>query len=139
MPAKNIYHDAVVDALKADGWTITDDPLRITIGVRRLYVDLGAERTPVGAEKGDRRIAVEVQSFLGDSDIENLQHAVGQYAMYRVLLTHTESDRVLYLAIPGEVYTGILSEPVGRVVIADLGIRLLVFDNATRRITRWTS
>jgi hypothetical protein len=26
VPAKNIYHDAVVDALTADGWTITHDP-----------------------------------------------------------------------------------------------------------------
>jgi hypothetical protein len=107
-------------------------PLRITIGVRRLYVDLGAERTPLGAEKGDQRIAVEVQSFLGDSDIENLQHAIGQYVLYRVLLAHTEPDRVLYLAIPGDVYSGILSEQVGQIAIADLGIRLLVFDNATR-------
>jgi hypothetical protein len=139
MPAKNIYHDAVVDALKADGWTITDDPLRITVGVRRLYVGLGAERTPLGAEKGDQRIAVEVQSFLGDSDIENLQHAVGQYAMYRVLLARTEPERTLYLAIPGDVYSGILSEQVGQIVIADLGIRLLVFDGTTRRITQWTS
>jgi hypothetical protein len=29
MPARNIYHDAVVQALTADGWTITDDPLRL--------------------------------------------------------------------------------------------------------------
>jgi hypothetical protein len=29
MSAKNIYHDAVVQALTADGWTITDDPLRL--------------------------------------------------------------------------------------------------------------
>jgi hypothetical protein len=139
VPAKNIYHDAVVEALKADGWTITADPLRITVGVRRLYVDLGAERSTLGAEKGNRRIAVEVQSFLGDSDIENLQHAVGQYVLYRVVLAHTEPDRVLYLAIPGSVYSGILSEQVGLIVVADLGIKLLVFDGATQRITQWTS
>ena len=27
MPVRNIYHDIVVRALAADGWTITDDPL----------------------------------------------------------------------------------------------------------------
>jgi XisH protein len=27
VPARNIYHDTVVQALTADGWTITDDPL----------------------------------------------------------------------------------------------------------------
>lgn len=31
MPAKNVYHDAVRDALVADGWTI-DDPLRLQVG-----------------------------------------------------------------------------------------------------------
>ena len=32
MPAKNIDHDAVRDALIADGWTITDDPLYVPFG-----------------------------------------------------------------------------------------------------------
>ncbi|MFN9868505.1 MAG: element excision factor XisH family protein, partial [Pseudanabaena sp.] len=27
MPAKDIYHDNVCNALIKDGWTITDDPL----------------------------------------------------------------------------------------------------------------
>ena len=50
MPAKNLYHDAVVDTLTADGWTITDDPLRLKVGERDLLVDLGAERPLIGAE-----------------------------------------------------------------------------------------
>lgn len=60
MPAKNIYHDAVVEALVADGWTITADPLSAVVGLRRLHVDLAAERTAVGAERAGERIAVEV-------------------------------------------------------------------------------
>lgn len=78
MPAKNIYHDAVVHALIADGWTITDDPLRISFGNRDLYVDLGAERMTIGAAKGEQRIAVEIQSFLNPSPVRDLQEAVGQ-------------------------------------------------------------
>src|SRR5262249_17067085 len=76
MPAKNIYHDAVVHALIADGWTITDDPLTISFGTRDLYVDLGAERSRIGAEKGEQRIAVEIQSFLKRSPLRDLQEAV---------------------------------------------------------------
>ena len=52
MSAKNIYHDAVVVALIADGWTITHDPLTIKVGDRNLHIDLGAERTP--SEPGRR-------------------------------------------------------------------------------------
>ena len=43
MPARNVYHDAVIRALVADGWTITDDPLKLEYGDRKLYVDLAAE------------------------------------------------------------------------------------------------
>lgn len=60
MPAKNIYHDAVVEALKADGWTITADPHGLVIGRRRLYVDLASERTALAADRAGERIAVEV-------------------------------------------------------------------------------
>ena len=79
VPAKNVYHDAVIIALVADGWTITDDPLRLEYGDRNLYVDLGAERATLGAERTGRRIAVEMQSFLGLSPVRDLEEAVGQY------------------------------------------------------------
>jgi hypothetical protein len=103
MSARNVFHAAVREALVADGWTITDDPLTLRVGLRRLYVDLAADRDRLGAERDGRRIAIEVQSFLGDSDIENLHHAVGQYAVYRVLLARNDSTRVLYLAVSAEV------------------------------------
>src|SRR5690349_20339752 len=108
MPAKNIYHDAVVAALRADGWTITADPHQLVIGRRRLFVDLGAERAALAAEKGDERIAVEVQSFLSNSDIDDFHHAIGQYVVYRAALRALDSGRILYLAVPEEVYIGII-------------------------------
>jgi hypothetical protein len=75
--ARNIYHDAVVHALTADGWTITDDPLRLEIGDRKLYVDLGAEQRAVAAERAGRKIAVEIHSFLGRSPVRDLQRRLG--------------------------------------------------------------
>ena len=39
--AKDIYHNTVRTALEKDGWIITDDPLRLIIGRRGFYVDLG--------------------------------------------------------------------------------------------------
>lgn len=139
MPAKNVYHDAVVAALGSDGWTVTHHHLRISFGVRKLYVDLGAERGTVGAEKDDQRIAVEVQSFLSPSDIEDLQHAVGQFVLYRLLLAQTDPNRILYLAVPDDVYTGIPSEPLGQLVIAGVPLRLVTIDPTTQRVIRWIS
>jgi hypothetical protein len=36
MPAKDLYHDIVVEALKVEGWSITDDPLFLAFGGRSL-------------------------------------------------------------------------------------------------------
>ena len=55
MPAKDIYHDAVRNALIKEGWTITDDPLILSIGKRDLFVDLGAEKL-ITAEKDHQKI-----------------------------------------------------------------------------------
>ena len=52
MPADDTIKQPVVNALIKDGWTITHDPYRIEIGTDNLYVDLGAERALLGAERG---------------------------------------------------------------------------------------
>lgn len=139
MPAKNIYHNAVVHALVADGWTITDDPLRLSFGSRDLYVDLGAERTTIGAEKGEQRIAVEVQSFLNRSVVRDLEEAVGQYEIYRTVLVRSEPDRLLYLAVPRYTFETVLAEQFGQLIISELHLRLLVFDDLRERVIQWIS
>jgi hypothetical protein len=137
VPAKNIYHDAVVHALTADGWTVTDNPLRVSFGGKDLYVDLGAERLTIAAERGNERIAVEIQSFLNPSPVRDLQEAVGQYDIYRALLTRTEPGRRLYLAVPRRVYLGLLTEEFGQFIITQLQLRLLVFDHQQKKVIQW--
>ncbi len=138
MPAKNIDHDAVRDALVADGWTITDDPLKVQYGNRRVYVDLGDERA-LAAERDGRRIAIEIQSFVCDSHMDSLHHAVGQYCVYRVILARTKAERELYLAVSEETHGEALSDQIGLAVIADLDIKLLIFDPMSRRVVEWKS
>ena len=137
MPAKNVYHAAVLDALRADGWTITHDPLTISYGGKDLFVDLGAERATIGAEKGNERIAVEIQSFLSPSPLRDLQEAVGQFDVYRAVLEQTEPMRVLYLAVPQRVYNGLLVEAFGQLIVARLGLRLLVFAEDEKKVLKW--
>ncbi|HEY9609858.1 element excision factor XisH family protein [Allocoleopsis sp.] len=98
MPAKDIYHNAVVQSLKADGWTITHDPLYIAYGSRDLFVDLGAEREAIAAQKEGQKIAVEIKSFLSPSPVHDLQDAVGQYDIYRSVLLEVEPERLLSVA-----------------------------------------
>ena len=135
MPAKDTYHDAVRSALIKDGWTITDDPFRLVLGERDFYVDLGAERV-VAAEKAGRRIAVEIKSFLGASQIRDLELALGQFLLYRSILEEQDPDRVLFLAIPDEP-AGILDESVGKLLIAKQLVQAMVFDPQKEEILRW--
>jgi hypothetical protein len=139
MPAKNIYHHAVVHALTADGWTITDDPLTISYGGRDLFVDLGAERLTIGAEKGEQRIAVEIQSFLNRSAVRDLEEAVGQFVVYRTVLEQSEPDRLLFLAVPRHVFETVLAERFGQLIVSQLRLRLLVFDDQQERVVQWIS
>jgi XisH protein len=126
MPAKDKYHDALRSALVKDGWTITDDPLRLVWGKRDFYVDLGAERI-VAAEKAGKRIAVEVKSFLSNSQMHDLELALGQFLLYRSILEMQEPDRLLFLAVPDEP-AEILDEPIGQLLVGKHLIQALVFD-----------
>jgi hypothetical protein len=137
MPARDRLHQHVRNALVADGWTITHDPLHLQWGKKDMFVDLGAERF-LGAEKGDRRIAVEVKSFLGPSLMEDLEKALGQFVLYDDVLGSLDADRTLYLAVSERVYEDLFEEPVGQLLLAKRRIRLLVFSTQAEVIRRWT-
>ena len=139
MPAKDLHHNIVIEALKADGWTITHDPLYLGYGRRDLWADLGAEKQPIAAEKQGEQIAVEIKGFLSQSPVDDLQDALGQYNMYREVLAEQEPDRVLYLAIPKAAWEGIFSEELGQLMIERQHLRLIVFDVKTERIIKWIS
>jgi len=138
VPARNIYHDAVVRALTADGWTITHDPLTLSFGGKDLFVDLGAERAALAAEKEGRRIAVEIQHLLGRSLVRSLEEAVGQYRIYRAVLEEREPGRLLYMAVTDRVSGELLAEQFGQFVVERLRLRIMVFDEHQQRVVRWT-
>ena len=136
MPARDLHHDVVVQALIADGWIITDDPLRLAYGARDVYVDLAAE-LPIAAERDGQRIAVEVKSFSGASNIRDLELAVGQFVLYREILARMDAGRHLYLAVTVNIYETLFQEPIGQLMIETQSLRLLVFDPGIERIKRW--
>ena len=75
MPAKDIFHEAVRKGLEKEGWVITDDPLKLQVGGVEMYVDLGAEKI-IAAEKDGEKIAVEIKSFIGSSNISEFHTAI---------------------------------------------------------------
>lgn len=137
MPARDTYHDIVVRALEHDGWTITADPLRLTYGQRDFYVDLAAEHATVAAERGQRKIAVEIKSLGDRSPMRAFEHAIGQFVVYRMVLQEHEPERQLYLAIPEAMYQSLLTDGLGELAVRHLGLCLFTFDLTTERIVQW--
>lgn len=75
--ARDAFHQQVKDALVKDGWKITHDPFTIRIStVTKLQIDLAAENA-IAAERASEKIAVEIKSFIGDSDISSFHMALG--------------------------------------------------------------
>lgn len=136
MPAKDIYHDCVKNALIKDGWLITHDPLSLKIGKKDIFIDLAAEKL-LAAEKQGRKIAVEVKSFVGISEVEDLKNALGQYILYEKILQRIDPERIIYLAIRNTVFNKIFTEEIGSILLEDNTIKLIVFDSQTEAITKW--
>ncbi|MDA0269240.1 MAG: XisH family protein [Cyanobacteria bacterium] len=136
MPAKDLYHDTVKVALMKDGWTITQDPLSLRFGKKDFFIDLGAERL-LAAEKNREKIAVEVKSFIGPSEIKDLENALGQFVLYQNALSILEPDRALFLAIREAVYVDLFEEAIGQLLLQRNLLQIVSFDPDQEVIIRW--
>ncbi|MDJ1174633.1 element excision factor XisH family protein [Roseofilum capinflatum] len=134
--AKDIYHETVKTALIKDGWTITDDPLRLKFGGRMTYVDLGAEKL-LAAEKQGERIAIEIKSFLNPSPIKDLEQALGQYILYSQVLEKLELNRKLYIAIPQKVFSDFFTEALPQLIIELNNLKILTFNPKVEEVVQW--
>lgn len=136
MPARDTYHDTVKQALIKDGWRITDDPLHLRLGRKDMYIDLGASQL-LAAQKEERKIAVEVKTFGGRSEMDDLEKALGQYVLYCDVLAELDPQRVLYLALPNWAYDSLFEEPVGQLLLKNNRLRLIVFVPSEEIIEQW--
>ena len=136
MPAKDIFHDNFKNALIKDGWNITNDPLKLQWGSKDLYVDLGAEKL-IAAEKENQKIAVEIKSFVGNSQVADLEQALGKYILYLDIIEETQPERILYLAIRETTFEDIFIEPIGQILLEKKRLKLIVFDADKEEIIQW--
>ena len=134
--AKDLFHKAVKKALIKDGWTITNDPLTIRIDRVKLEIDLGAEKV-FAAEKNGQKIAVEVKSFINSSTINDFHNALGQFLNYRLALQMTDSDRILYLAVPIDIFNTFFQERFTQAVIEQYDLKILAYDPNIEEIITW--
>ena len=136
MPQRDIIHNAVRNALIKDGWTITADPYILEYETVRTFVDMAAE-APFVAENNERRILVEVKSFLGNSVVHAFEEALGQYQLYRYLVALTQREHRVYLAVSEAAYYGILERDGLRQIVALSQMAILVVNIAREEIIAW--
>jgi glucose-6-phosphate 1-dehydrogenase len=134
--ARDKFHQQVKTALINEGWNITDDPLYLKIGRIPIQIDLGAEKL-IGAEKNGEKIAVEIKTFGQISFITALYEAIGKYIVYREVLKIKESNRILYLAIPTDIYKEFGKETVVENIFTGYQFKLMLYEPLTEKITSW--
>ncbi|WP_375490936.1 XisH family protein [uncultured Nostoc sp.] len=134
--AKDLFHQAVKQALIKDGWTITSDPLIIRIERVKLEIDLAAEKV-FAAEKDEQKIAVEVKSFINPSVITDFHNALGQFLNYRLALEMTEPARILYLAVPIDIFNTFFQERFTQAAISHYALKIIAYKPNTEEIIEW--
>lgn len=127
MAAKDLFHDAVKQALVKEQWAITSDPLMLKIEGVKFEIDLAAEKV-FAAEKAGRKIAVEIKSFLNPSAITDFHSALGQFLNYRLALNMSESDRTLYLAVPIDTFESFFQERFTQEAVKLYQVKLIVYN-----------
>jgi XisH protein len=136
MPAKDLHHDAVKNALIKDGWLIIADPYIIKYEDAELYADLAAEK-PIAAQRQGQKIVVEIKSFVGKSQMYDFHNALGQYIVYRNLIQVSEPEYNLYLAIDDIVYLNFFQRPSVQLITSQNNLQLMIVDIQQEKIVQW--
>lgn len=112
------------------GWSVTGDPYYLTYGDVICFLDLAAEQE-------QDRIAVEVKTFPGPSMARDLEVALGQCLLYRILLEELAIPRRLYLAVDVETRNELFSRRSIPAILRKVGVSLIVVNAESEEIVEW--
>src|SRR6185295_5793760 len=101
-------------------------------------VDLAAQRL-LAAERAGSRIAVEIKSFVGRSDVLDLEQALGQFVLYAEVLAETDPIGFCISRLKKLPTKRYLKKPIGELLLLKKRLRVIVFDSDTEEIRRWIS
>lgn len=116
-------------ALASDGWTVKKGTITIIKGNYQFFID-------VSAAKDGKKVAIEVKSFLNNF-VYDWHLALGQFLTYNALLFKLDPDRVLYLAVPEEIYIEHLQSELFQELVELYLINLLIFSHKTNHVVAW--
>lgn len=91
----------------------------------------------LAAERAGEKIAVEIKSFIGGSNVSEFHTALGQFLNYQFALEEFDPQRKLYLAVPESIYNSFFQRRFTRLVVERTQINLLVYDEQQEVIVQW--
>jgi hypothetical protein len=137
--AKDLYHQAIKNALVKDGWTITGDPYPLEYEDLELYPDLAVEKF-ISETQRQRKIIIEIKSFISLSLVKDFELSLGQYIIYRDLIRLLQDEyQEIYLAIKDEVYNTFFQRKSIQVLANLNQLALLVVNIEKEEIVQWTN
>lgn len=85
-----------------------------------------------------RTFHLYVESFIFiASFITALHEAVGKYLIYREALKLVDSSRVLFLAMPADIYDAFGDEPLVKAVFTKHEFKIILYEPDTEKIKSW--
>ena len=90
-----------------------------------IFADLAAEK-PLAAERNGHK--VEIKSFLSPSPMRDFEIALGQYILYRNLISLTEPEYQIYLAIKDSIYENFFQRESIQAIVKINQLLLLVVE-----------
>ncbi len=135
MSREDFYHKHFRNALLAAGWKIESEHFRLPFYDTRVKIDFTASKQENGVQM---LVAVEVKNFRETDSYNNeFQRAVGQYLLYRDLLTHSDFTHQLFLGVPMEIYQSFFSDAAVKRLLVELKFNLVTFDPETVTLVQW--
>lgn len=115
-----------------DGWIIVREQYPIRIERKRVWIDLFVQKPEANAFA-----LIEVKELENES-IEDLRNAIGQYMLYKAALKYAGLTRIpLYLAVSVHAMEGIFSTRIGRIMLDQAKVNLLIYDPKQEVIKAW--
>ncbi|MEM6596757.1 MAG: XisH family protein [Cyanobacteria bacterium P01_C01_bin.69] len=136
MSRRDIFHESVRRGLEKEQWNISSDPLELRWDDVKVKIDIAAERL-IAAERGEEKIAVEIKSFISPSPISDFHTALGQLLTYRLMLEVREPDRLLYLAVPRDIYKTFFQSKLAQAAIKQHKLKMIVYNPKLEEIVQW--
>ncbi len=94
-------------------------------------------RTANRRRQGIRANLCRNKEFLAPSTVSEFHTALGQFLKYRVALKVKEPERVLFLAVPVDIYNDFFGEEIAQLSVTEYQVKLLIFNPDREEIVKW--